>query len=611
MLQIFKSEFLRYRTLTLIATLAILAAYAFMAKLTPFLGAPPELTAVSYLVMIGGSLVFGLVQMLLHRRPNHWTFLIQRPLPTYKIFYGLALAGSLCIAVVVIVPWLVMVAGIDAFTVTVVDMRHYTNPIFVLFCALTAYLVGTLAALNASKGAILLAIILLLLMNPRPPNDFLQYAPMLVAVAVLFTLNALSFKPDLSTHLRRPWAIILMALPMSYALTYGLAMSTTVYYHLPKFIMGIHPDNNPVEGTVKYLWWLEGAERVAYSLEGSDDPRKDYYIQQTELAEEDWISTSASTYPRRGQLHIHDLQYSLTPKGTSEVWQFSHDEMLLIGHSGTDQKALGAFGIRGFINSTADAAVDDRFIDVPMMVGEKFLATPSTIYQIDFTERRLDIKHQAPAGEHYIDHPQMGENYVALVTNKHLMLFDPRVIDDEYETAEPDHVIAHPVPLENIRLINTYRLVDGYLLLYRGDNFFGFDKPGTMLVHAKHGGETEVIHTRRYTVYRHPAWIRHYMEMISPVLHFADNAYLSTIEPTNAAYTKPRALIVRDYPASVYWIAATLMLLSAATVFALCSKHQLGRAQTITWVSLAAVLSVPALVAFLLMNPWRRETPSS
>jgi hypothetical protein len=605
MLQIFKSEFLRYRIWTLIALAAVVAAYAFLARLFPFLSAPPELTAISYILAVGGSLVFGMVQMLLHRRANHWTYLVHRPLQPKHIYFGLSLAGMLCIALVLVIPWLIMVVGIDAFTVTVVDTRHYTYILFMLFCALTGYLVGTLAALNPSKGASLLAILLLIIMNPRPSNDIAQYVPMLVVLAVLYALNVVSFKPDLSTHVRRPWAIVLMALPMCYALTYGLALSTLIYYHIPRFVMGTHPDNHPVNGTVEYMWSVQGADRIAYALEGSNDPRVAYYVKQAELAEEDWISTDVWTYPREGQLHTQDLQYSLTPKGTNEVWQFSHDEMLMVGHSSVGQKPLGAIGMRGFLDSVDDASSEDRFTRVPLMVGEKFLATPDVIYQVNFEERRLDVKHRPAAGEHYIGRPQMGENYVALVTDKHVLMFDPAVINDDYETAEPDYVIEHPVPVGNMEAITTLRLVDGYLFLYRGTHFLGFDQPGSMVVHARLGGEAEVIHARHYGLQRHPAWIRHFMEMISPVLHLMDNAYLSTVEPTNADYISPKELLARDYPASIYWGAAILMLLSALAIAALSRRHHLGRAQTVTWVALGAVLSVPAVVAFLLMNPWR------
>lgn len=49
------------------------------------------------------------------------------------------------------------------------------------------------------------------------------------------------------------------------------------------------------------------------------------------------------------------------------------------------------------------------------------------------------------------------------------------------------------------------------------------------------------------------------------------------------------------------------MLVSAAVNFLLSRRHGLSRAETVTWTLLGACLSVPAVVAFLLMHPWRRE----
>ncbi|NVJ69043.1 MAG: hypothetical protein HWE08_01735 [Alphaproteobacteria bacterium] len=608
MFEIYKSEFLRYRKWAMLATVALLAGYGFLAKLKPFLQANEAQTAVTYMILIGGALVFGFVQMMLHRRNNHWTYLIHRPLAPHQIYTGLALAGATVIGMVIVVPWLIMVGGIDAFSETVVDMRHYGYMLFLLLCCLTSYLVGTLTALNPSKGSILLAILLLLLMHPKPQNNFLQYAPMIVAIAVLFALNLISFKPDLSTYVKRPWAIVLMAIPMSYAMTYGLALSTTIYYHLPLLIMGNHPDDHPVDGSVSYLWSLDAPQQIAYALEGSTHPRANYYIKQAELADFGYIGAREwNDLPRRSQLHTLDAQYAITDPETNSIWQFSHDDMLLVGYSQTRKEPLGAIGMRGFIDSVSRAENADRFTEIPRLAGRGFLTTQNTIYRIDFKERRLDIKHQLPEGERYITRPEIGEHYVALVTNKRTLLFDPRVLQNDYDAFEPEYEVTHPVPTEGFAYIDTYRLVDGYLFLYRGNNLFGFDQPGTVVLHAKLGGENETIFERHFSKQKHPAWIRHYMEMVSPVLHIADNAYFSALEPHRWDYLTPGEILGRSYPKEIYWIAGILMAVSAFAAFLMCRRHRLDRAQTITWVLLCAILSLPALVAFFLMNPLRPE----
>lgn len=609
MSEIFKSEFQRYRLWAMLAVVAILGIFSFISRLKPFLQPDQGQTALTYMAFITASAVFGFVQLLLHRRANHWTYLIQRPLAASKIYLGIALAGVAIVALVVLAPWFIMVGGLDTFSATVVDIRHYTWGFFLFFCALTAYFVGSLTALNPSKGSILLAVILVWLMDTTPPNDFAQFAPMIIAVAILLTLNIISFKPDLSLYLHKPWAITLMVLPMTMALTFGLAMSTTIYYHVPKFIMGTHPDNNPVDGTVSYLWSLEAPEQMAYALEGSTHPRTANYIRQAELADFSYVNALEWTYPRRGQLYTMDLQYALSPAGVSSTWQFSHDEMLLVGYNKSENKPAGALGRNGFIDSLDAATEADRFTEVPVMSGDRYIMTKETLYQLDFVDRHMSVKLQLPAGEEFITPAQIREDFVAMVTDKRMMIFDPRVLSDDYDVAEPDFLVDHPQSVDKFRFVDTYRLVDGFLILYRSNHMFGFDKPGTYVIHAKLDGEAELIHARTYDIYRHPGWIRHFFEMVSPAMTTFHDAFFSFNRPGGAPDTQLENILNGSYPANIYWIGGLLMVLSPIVVFFMCRLHRLTATLTITWVILCGVLSLPALIAFFLMNPFRIEKP--
>lgn len=611
MFEIYKSEFQRYRLWAGIATILLLGLFGFISKIKPFLDPDQGQTAMTYLVLISAGAMFGFIQMLLHRRANHWTYLIHRPLAPWRIYLGIALAGITVVAIVILVPWFIMVGGLDAFSSIVVDKRHYTWVVFLLFCVFTSYLVGSLAALNPSKGSMLLAITLIWLMDTQPENDFMLFFPMIVAISFLMILNSLSFKPDLSTYVKRPWAVAIMVVPMSLALTYGLSISTTAYYHIPKFIMGTHPDNNPVEGTVSYLWSLNAAEQIAYALEGASHPLAEHYTKQAELADFSYINVEEWAYPRRGQLYTMDLQYALAPSGTNSVWQFSHDDMLLIGHGKTDQKPVGVLGKNGFIDTIESATPADRFAVVPVMAGDKFLMTRDTIYQLDFAERHMSIKHQLSGDEKYLGQPQLRDDFVAIVTNKRTLMFDRRVLTDDDGIAEPDYIVEHPAHPDAFQYIDTYRLVDGFLLLYRSNHMFGFDKPGSQVIHARLGGEAELIHARSYSIFRHPSWIRHYFEMVGPAISTFQDAYFSLHRPGDGPDTQFENIIKGAYPKPLYWIAAILMILSPVIVFFMCRRHGHGTTLTATWVILCAALSLPALIAFFLMNPWRVDRPAA
>jgi hypothetical protein len=607
MFQLFKSEFLRYRTWSFLAAAVFLAVFVFVARIKPFLAPEAAQNALTNMVLIGGSIGFGLLQFLLHKRQNHWTYLVHRPVQTHKIYLALMAAGLAALAIAVCLPFLVMIAGIDGATATVVDLRHYAFILDIYLLCVIGYLVGSLAALNASKGAILLAIVLVALMVPEPSTNLAQFLPKITVIAGLVALGFHSFKPDLSRHITKPWAIAVMGGTMSMALVYGLLMSTTVIYHVPKFLMGIHPDNNPVDGTLRYYWNHEVDERPAYALVGSDHPKAAHLAKATELADGDFISVDRWSPARRGQLHTEDRSYAFEHRDTNTTWQFSHDSMLLEGRDKVSQKSAGAVGKNGFIDDLSAVADADRFAAVPMMVGDNLMATPSVLYQVNFDERRLDVKFQPDAGELMITRPQIRKNFVALATNKNILMFDKRDFLDEYEPAEVEYRIEHPVAPKGVYYVETFRMVDGYLLIYMGTQTYGFDRPGTAVVHAKLGGEAELINHREFTIFAHPKWIRHFEYFVSPSLFILRNAVFASVEPDDTENLTPSEIMGRDYPASIYWIAGILQLLAVVGTLVWARRCHLGKSSTITWAVLAAVASLPALLAMGLMTPWRLE----
>lgn len=608
MKDLFKSEFLRYRKWALLVMASFLAAAVFVSRLEPFLDPNSESMAIISVILIFSSLVFGLAQMLLHRRTNHWTYLVHRPLAPQKIYIALMAAGTAALALAVMLPWAIMVIGLDLVTSSVVDTRHYAYVLYFFLVCCAAYLVGSLAALSANRGAILLAPLLFTLLLPSPDSTLSQFLPAIVMIGLLLTLNIVSFKPDLAQHLRRPWAIVLMAAPLCVPVMYGLVMSSAITYHIPKFILGTHPDNNPVEGTFRYFWNLDAAARVGYALEGSDHPQADHYSQQATLADTAILSTSAWPFPHRSQLHVKDHQYALTDRASNTVWQFSHDSMLLEGRHAISQQHVGAVGRNGFLDHVDAATEADRFQEAPVMVGSNLMATPEVLYQVDFAERGLFVKFQPAAGERMIGLPRLKEHFVSLATDKHLMLFDRRTFADEYQAASPDYVIPHPVDPAGVYYVQSYRMVDGYLLVYSGPDLLAFDTPGLVTMHARPGAEAELVHRRTFDMYAHPAWIRHFSEIVSPLTTILHDQTLALIDPRfseGKSWTMER---LRSYPAHLYWLALLLQITALLAVLWLARRHRLGARRTVTWVVMAGLIGLPIVVAFVMMNPWRLDT---
>ena len=89
MFELYKSEFSRYRKWSLILLGALLGVFLLVSKLKAILegDALQNFAFTAYAVM--GGLIFGVVQMLLHKRTNNWTYLVHRPLSAHKIYAAL------------------------------------------------------------------------------------------------------------------------------------------------------------------------------------------------------------------------------------------------------------------------------------------------------------------------------------------------------------------------------------------------------------------------------------------------------------------------------------------------------------------------------------------
>lgn len=598
-------EFLRYRKAAVLAMAAFLIAAIFISRLGPFLDPNSEPVAVLSVALMFGSMAFGLTQMLLHRRKNHWTFLIHRPVDPQKIYGAVMLAGMAVLAIAIAVPWVLMVAGLDLATATVIESRHYAYVVHFYLVCCAAYLVGSLTALSANKGSFLFAPLILILLIPTPQTALGQFLPSILMVVLLAVLNAASFKPNLSQHIRKPWAIALMAVPLSVSVMYGLTMSSTMTYHVPKFVLGTHPDNNPIDGTFRYYWNLDAADRVDYSLQGSSHPRAAQFGQQAALADAAIVSTKAAPFPHRGQLFVEDQQYALADSESNTVWQFSHSSMLLEGRHAISQDPAGAVGRNGFLDTVDQARAEDRFQEVPIISGNNLMVTSDRMYFVDFNERHLIEKFQPAAAERIIGPPQIEEHYVALSTSRSLLLFDRETFADEYYAAEPDHIVPHPVDPNSVYYVQTYRMVDGYLVVYSGPDLLAFDTPGIIVLHSKPGGETEQIYTRTFDTYAHPGWIRHHLEMAAPVLSVLYDKMVALIDPRTTDGRPWTAERMVGYPPVLYGVAALLHLIAIAAVVFLVRRQNMPKAVATTWLLLVAFLGLPIVIACLLMNPWR------
>ena len=606
MFELFKAEFLRYRKWAILVFIGQLAVWSFVAKIKPLLAPNMSQTALMNALTLLGGFSFGLVQIIMLRRKNNWTYLIQRPLHLSKIYRALSAAAVANIIIAVPLAWVLVVFGLDTFTNTVVDARHYIYGFYLTGVTITAYLIGSLTALSASRGAIGLFILTILWIYPKPDNMVFFFSLLTLMMGGLWYLNLKCFKPDLNTHVQTPIFTILMGIPMQATIAFLLIMASTFYYHIPRFIMGNHPDNNPIEGSMGYIWHVDEKNLVEYLLKDQDIPNKDRLARQAKLADVGYITPQSRAFPKQNQMPIKDKNYGLYDGETRTRWVFDNDKMLMQGQDALTGDIKGWLGKNGFMD-TNEVTENDTFDSVPFLLADQFLVTPTRLYQVNYEDHELIVKFEIDEGDKMVNPPQINDDFVAIVSEASTFIFDKEDFLTEMEPIEANYVIPHPIAVDKLREIRTRRMVDGYLLIYISPDYNGHLKAATSLYYARLDKGVEQIARVDFPNLRHPAIILDLEYVISPAIHILNNTVLNLLEPSEKSNATISEVLAREYRSSVQWAALLLQILSALGVLVLARRIKLNTTMIGVWTVMAAIFSLPVLISFLFMNKVRGQ----
>jgi len=606
MLALFKAEFIRYQKWAVLLLLLQLMLWLYLSKISDLLDANNARVTIVQLLLLISCLAFGLVQMYLHKRKSHWAQLLQRPMTSGKIYLALVGAAIANILIAVALPWLLVVATLDNITTTVVDQRHYVFVLFSAGKAIVAYLLGSFIMLSASRGAVMLVILLLVFIVPASQNLWFVFTAMFGSISYLGYLSYISFKPDLCEHPKSGLATFLMAVPMQMMIVYLLVFSAVIFYHIPQAIIGDHPAMKPSEGT--YDYWRKSVpqeERIGYLLKDTESENKAWYGDQAQMAQFNVIDTEVIDFAKEGQLHSNDKQYSLSHNSSQSLWVFSHDEMLLQGSEQGSGRIIGWLGRQGFINTIDKITGADRFTKVPYLLQDKFILTENTIFQVDFDEKTLSLKSKMQGNERFIGLPQFNKNHVILVSTEQTYLYELEAFFEEFELAVPSYKLPHPVNLDQISLIETYRMVDGFIFSYMGYNYHGFDRPGAEIFYAQLGSQMEKIHHTEFKQHSFPDVIRHLSYIASPLYYPLYRSFFHMGESTAKIESSIDEIYSRKMPMTIKVCVIILQLLTTIIVFLLASRIHLDTTKKLVWTILAMLVGLPALLSFLLLNKVR------
>lgn len=615
MQDLFKNEFKRYLGYSLVIMAIHIGFWGYISTQSPVLEQSKIQDTNLNLIMLFVSLSFGILQMALHKRKNHWAYLVHRPLAEYKIHGALVSAGSLLLFMTITLPFLLAMMATDMMTNEVVELRHYLYILHMIMASLVCYFIGIYIVLSPSWGAFLtLGIIGLLSKNNQSPAALTLLTDITLVLATYY-LSRRSFKVNLPEHFKRKRDIFLAVLLMQPALAVILVISQAFYYHLPLILVDAHPDQyelSELDDSYAILWRLENDELVDLIAKNSDYRNKEKLAQQAKLANKNYLRVENVSYPIRGQLFNHDKSYELRDEKNKKSWVFSHKEMLFVGRSTDTGEVIGYLGEQGFINLNDAIDQQMRFTEVPTMRKNSFIRTHNKIYIVDFDEQILELKHQLHPQEFYTSKIQIDaeNNIVGLLSNKALYFFDLKEFTEENEYAEATHVVPHFRDVENQIQIGYFVLVDGYLLHYSSSHFYGFQKPGTALVHAKHDGSNELIGELSFSKYREiPDWVSDQDYWSSPIIVGTFYSYINGLYSPNktARFVTLANIDKRIYKSSIYYLILFFAIFSSLVTYLLGSTINISRSNKAFWVTMNFIFGISGLFSFLLMNRWRDE----
>ena len=462
--------------------------------------------------------------------------------------------------------------------------------------------------LNPSKGAFLVTVMVVFLIG-HPPN-VADHAPSTIAavflvlavvLAWLTAINLKAFKPDLNTSTATNPVQLFIAIPMQIALLYGIFFATNIFYLISLQFRTPHPHKSPGEGTERHFRQFNTRDGIAYLLSDMPSPKAEYLVNQVKLGDVNYSGAIPVPYAIRNQMYFHDKHLNaLFDSETESFWVFSHREMLMKGTNRRTGAPMGWLGKTGFKTHAADFPVSERFQTIPNRSGNQILQFPQALYRVNFSDQTLEEIHRLDQDETYYGYLRTNEHYVSIASDKNLFIFDVEEFSHGPYPISPDYRVPHPRPVKYLSHIMTVRLVDGYLLRYGNDYYFGGGRPGVALIKIKLDGSQERLLEREFTEFMDPAYIRFGAFAISPLLEgFLQQVIWRLIEPNERRHSR---VTLKDLPNSLWVTFLVTGCICATTTLVWSRKKRLRGSTQSMWFAMNLLIGIPALISFFLLS---------
>jgi len=607
MFDLFISEFKRYRFIAIIFCTLQILLWVLIGKMTTIVE-PHDMKNMGLIFSscFGGG-IFAFASMGLHRRKNHWTYLIHRPLASDKIHLALSMAGIILLFIAFVLPFLSVLVFLDLFTSNVIEARHYWYCFHLLAVTVSAYFIGSFAALSPMKGTMLSLWLVTYLMNTATAPLWFELVADFSFIVFGFYLASKAFKVNLQENSRNSVAILCSIVALQPVLLILLMMFQGIYYHGPVTILGMHPNSNTENNNYFNFTRKELPLQFQQLLEINSDTTNKSLIRQISLSKYHHVRRKNFRAPFKNQLFLkeHRRRFALIDENSSNLWIFSHQQGVFIGRNPNTDKVVGYLSLAGFAQQLATIDAADRFQTIPAIVDFRFVQTNDRIYTVDFKNKKIALKHQLPADEYYTKTVTFMFERAVFQSNKATYFIDQIDFDNKTKQVTAEHIIPHPTEIIYYDNVAITEVLNGFLVRYNDYHFYGVDQAGSALVYAKHDGDIKQISSYAFTENRVPSLLRNQPFILSPiVMNIVDGIVPSAIKYSTQTPKQYHYFWQQQRPFHIWLFCLLAALFSSIATYLLVRKMPLSNSNKTLWTLANLIFALPGLVAFLLLTNW-------
>ncbi len=594
------SEWRRFRLIALIAMSFHWLIQLFLNRLVDMLQQPYMVDGLTAAIYGVTGLLLGLYQIGSYRKPNQWLWLIHRPLPPQTIFLALFIAAIGLLMLMVCVPLLFVIIGVDTLTDRVVDSRHYVLVLPASAIAVMGWLVGCYTMLSRYKPAFVVAII-----PVAAVFQLISVWAMLLTVAIggvwLYVITAAQFRANRQRPISQNGQLLLTALPLQMGFFLLLFFVGEMIFETVWMLAGTHPLNTPMPARGGYVesHRAEPGDLMLMGLKNSTLAETDLWREQIPLLQPFVLMPYINRFPIRHQVSNLVVMQWLDEARQIE-WTFSHDKMMFHGldvRSGADK---GWFGVNG---------VDDLqpFDHVPFVVDNTFMLTAKNAYIVEPQAQKLHRVIQLGDDDYFtIPGAEYRDDKLMTVTTQGISLYSS---DKAKLSVYAEPLRRWHLPFSDqdngVLRVDAFEMLDGWLVSVVYGEYYEdkVRKPWQQITFVNESGQSQVIADRvldpEWPQFVRNAW------WLSPVLYniskapravfdqgYVDSSAFEWRVKEPAFYPVTLALLVVSLLGAAYWLRAMPL------------SHPYKR----WWLLSCALLGLPALFSLLVLH--RRGEPT-